>query len=116
MQVYQIYFSSLPISNNELIFVPRHYLGRSQRNTAEDTSLAETRQLFELNFFSVVNLAKIVLPVFLTQKSGQFVVISSVSGKLGTPIGSSYSGTKFALVSKYNFGHSNIIIYFIFKS
>lgn len=72
--------------------------GRSQRSIAADTSFEDTKSLFDLNVFAVIHLAKIVLPAFLSQKSGQFVVVSSVSGFLGTPIGSSYSATKFALV------------------
>jgi dehydrogenase/reductase SDR family member 7 len=72
--------------------------GRSQRALAMDTQLADTRQLFELNFFSYVNLAKIVVPTMTSRKSGgQVVVVSSISGKLGTPLASSYSGTKYAL-------------------
>ena len=72
--------------------------GRAQRALAMDTQLTDTRQLFELNFFSYVNLAKLVVPTMTSRKSGgQVVVLSSVSGKLGTPIGSSYSGTKYAL-------------------
>jgi NADP-dependent 3-hydroxy acid dehydrogenase YdfG len=73
--------------------------GRSQRATAADTAIEDTKSLFDLNFFSVIHLTKLVLPHFLAQKGGQFVVVSSVSGFLGTPVGSSYSATKFALVS-----------------
>lgn len=73
--------------------------GRSQRAIAADTSFEDTKSLFDLNVFSVIHLTKLVLPHFLKQQSGQFVVVSSVSGFLGTPIGSSYSATKFALVS-----------------
>ncbi|CAM9191904.1 unnamed protein product, partial [Ectocarpus fasciculatus] len=71
--------------------------GRSQRAVAADTSFEDTKSLFDLNVFAVIHLAKITLPHFLERQSGQFVVVSSVSGFLGTPIGSSYSATKFAL-------------------
>lgn len=71
--------------------------GRSQRAVAADTSFEDTKSLFDLNVFAVIHLAKLVLPHFFEQKQGQFVVVSSVSGFLGTPIGSSYSATKFAL-------------------
>lgn len=72
--------------------------GRAQRELAMDTLLTDTRQLFELNFFSYVNLAKLVVPTMTSRKSGgQVVVVSSIAGKLGAPIGSSYSGTKYAL-------------------
>jgi short-subunit dehydrogenase len=74
-------------------------LGRSQSVVAWNTTLQNSRDLFELNFFSVINLARMVTPTFIAQNSGQFVVVSSISGRLGTPVGSTYSATKFALVS-----------------
>lgn len=74
--------------------------GRSQSVVAWNTTLQNSRDLFELNFFAVINLAKMVTPTFIAQNSGQFVVMSSISGRLGTPVGSTYSATKFALVRK----------------
>jgi short-subunit dehydrogenase len=92
--------------------------GQSQRNAALDTPFEDTRSLMELNFFSCVHLAKVVVPGMITHGGGkvkfhyslhfplpliltvvlQLVLMSSLSGKLGTPIGSSYSASKFALV------------------
>lgn len=72
--------------------------GRTQRALAMDTPLSETRNLFELNYFSYINLAKLVVPTMTARKSGgQVIILSSISGKLGTPIASSYSATKYAL-------------------
>ena len=50
-----------------------------------------------LNFLSYVSLTKIVLPSMIERKQGCITVTSSVSGHIPTPIGSSYSATKFAL-------------------
>jgi short-subunit dehydrogenase len=44
--------------------------GRSQRDPAMDTSVVDTKALFELNFFSFVNLAKIVIPTMTSRESG----------------------------------------------
>ena len=72
--------------------------GRAQRATAMDTTLADTKGLFDLNFLSFVNLAKIVVPTMTSRPSGgQVVIVSSLSGRLGTPTASSYSATKYAL-------------------
>jgi short-subunit dehydrogenase len=71
--------------------------GRAQRSLASNTSLEVTQEIFQLNFFAAVNLATITLPQFSNQGSGQFVVISSVAGKFGVPISSSYAASKFAL-------------------
>ena len=72
--------------------------GRGQRASAMDTQLADTRALMELNFLSFVSLTKIVVPTMTSRKSGgQVVVLSSLAGRIGTPISSSYSATKYAL-------------------
>lgn len=72
--------------------------GRSQRLLAVDTVVSLTKELFDLNFFSYLNLVqKHVLPQMIKQGGGSLLVLSSISGKIGTPIASSYSATKFAL-------------------
>lgn len=71
--------------------------GQSQRSEAIDTSLETERKLFEINYFSAVNLAKAVLPFMIKNKSGKIVVISSIAGKFGFYLRSSYSAAKHAL-------------------
>lgn len=74
-----------------------HNAGITQRSLAEETALAVDRQLFEVNFFAVVGLTKALLPAMLERGSGQFVVISSLVGKIATPVRSGYSASKHAL-------------------
>jgi dehydrogenase/reductase SDR family protein 7 len=76
--------------------------GMSQRNTAMDTHLKVTQDLMHLNFISYVALTKTVLPDMIARKDGQIVVTSSLSGIIGTPLGTSYSATKFALHGYFN--------------
>ena len=71
--------------------------GHSQRSEAMETSIDIDRQLMEVNYFSHVNLTKAVLPYMKRQKSGQIVVISSIAGKFGFYLRSSYSAAKHAL-------------------
>lgn len=71
--------------------------GYSQRGEAIDTSLEIDRQLMEVNYFSYVSLAKAVLPYMKRQKSGQFIIISSIAGKFGFYLRTSYSAAKHAL-------------------
>ena len=71
--------------------------GRTQRALALDTTIESTRALFDLNFLSFVSLAKIVIPDMLKRGGGSITVISSISGKMGTPVSSTYSATKYAL-------------------
>lgn len=71
--------------------------GISQRSLVRDTDLAVDRRLFEVDFFAPVALAKAVLPAFREQGGGRFVVVSSLAGKVGTPLRSGYAASKHAL-------------------
>lgn len=76
--------------------------GRSQRALAVETDLQVTRDIIDLNVISYVNLTKCVLPYFQKQKSGTIVATSSVAGKIGSTLSSSYSLTKWAIIGYYN--------------
>lgn len=71
--------------------------GQSQRAEAIETTSETERLLFEINYFSAINLSKAVLPYMLKSKNGKIVVISSISGKFGFYLRSSYSAAKHAL-------------------
>ncbi len=71
--------------------------GMSQRSLTRDTQLEVDRKLMEVNFFAQVALTKAVLPGMLARKSGQFVVLSSLTGKFGYPYRSAYAASKHAL-------------------
>jgi short-subunit dehydrogenase len=76
--------------------------GVSQRSMIEHTKLDVYRQLFELNFFSVVSLTQAILPIFKSQKSGRFVPIASVAGRISTPRRAAYGATKHALIGFFD--------------
>jgi len=71
--------------------------GITQRSFVHETDFDVYRRLMEVNFFGVVALTQAVLPVMLAQKSGHFVVTSSVSGKIGVKQRSGYCASKHAL-------------------
>ena len=71
--------------------------GYSQRSEAGETSIDIDRQLMEVNYFSYVALTKAVLPYMKRQKSGHIIAISSIAGKFGFYLRSSYSAAKHAL-------------------
>ena len=74
-----------------------HNGGVTQRGYVLETELAVQRQVMELDYFSYVALTKAMLPHFLERKTGHFVVMSSVMGKIGTPMRSAYAAAKHAL-------------------
>lgn len=71
--------------------------GISQRSLAADTDLEVIRKVMEVNFFGSVALTKAVLPSMLDRQSGHIVVTSSVMGKFGTRLRSTYAASKHAL-------------------
>lgn len=71
--------------------------GISQRSFAIDTQLSVDQQIFAVNYFGTIALTKSLLPHFVSKKNGQIVVISSIMGKLGTPLRTAYAGSKHAL-------------------
>ncbi len=74
-----------------------HNGGISQRSLVKDTAMEVHRRIMEVNYFGAVALTRAVLPSMLAAKRGQFVVISSVMGKVGTPLRSAYAASKHAL-------------------
>ncbi|EDO43014.1 predicted protein [Nematostella vectensis] len=72
--------------------------GRSQRGLAVETPGIEVEKaMLDLNFLAVVSLTKAVLPHMIERKNGHIVVTSSVAGKIGAPMSTSYNATKFAV-------------------
>jgi NAD(P)-dependent dehydrogenase (short-subunit alcohol dehydrogenase family) len=64
---------------------------------AEDIRLAELRQQMDTNFFGHVAITQAVLPAMRAQRSGHIIMVSSETGRMGSPGIASYSASKFAL-------------------
>lgn len=71
--------------------------GISQRSLAKETPIEVDEKVFNVNYFGTVALTKAILPHFLAKKSGHIAVTSSVVGKFGSPLRSSYSASKHAV-------------------
>ena len=71
--------------------------GVSQRSLVKDTSIEIDKRLMDVNYLGTVALTKALLPHFIKNKSGHFVVTTSIVGKIGTPLRSTYAATKHAL-------------------
>ncbi len=71
--------------------------GMSQRSEALITTEAVERNLMEVNYFGHVALSKAVLSVMVKQNGGHITVVSSIAGKFGFYLRSSYSAAKHAL-------------------
>ena len=63
----------------------------------EDTSYEDAKRQFEVNIFGLAEITKAVLPVMRKHKSGKIINISSIGGKIYSPLGAWYHATKHAL-------------------
>jgi NAD(P)-dependent dehydrogenase (short-subunit alcohol dehydrogenase family) len=63
----------------------------------EDTTLEDARYQFEVNLFGLARLTQLVLPYMREKKAGRIINISSMGGRIYTPLGSWYHATKHAL-------------------
>ena len=66
---------------------------------AHRAPLAESREMFELNFFAPLHLIQLAAAEMKKQRSGAIVNVSSIAGKVTLPWFTLYSATKHALVS-----------------
>lgn len=87
--------------------------GISQRCLAEDTDISVDKRIMDVNYLGTVALTKALLPHFIERKSGRFVVISSVTGKIGTPYRSSYAASKHALHGFFDILRAEVYKYHI---
>ncbi len=72
--------------------------GISQRSLALDTGFDVYRRILEVDFFAPVALTQLVLPRMVARRTGHILAVSSVAGKLGTPLRTAYCAAKHALI------------------
>jgi NAD(P)-dependent dehydrogenase (short-subunit alcohol dehydrogenase family) len=63
----------------------------------EDSEIADARYQFEVNLFGAARLTQLVLPYMREQGAGKIVNLSSMGGKIYTPLGSWYHASKHAI-------------------
>jgi NAD(P)-dependent dehydrogenase (short-subunit alcohol dehydrogenase family) len=85
------------VTEKERIDVLVNNAGYGLFGSLEDVSIEEMKAQFETNFFGVIRVTQLVLPIMRKQKSGTIVNVSSVGGRIALPILSAYQSTKFAL-------------------
>jgi short-subunit dehydrogenase len=63
----------------------------------EQLRINEIKEEFETNFFGVIKLIQYVLPIMRKRRYGRIINISSLAGRIGIPLSSAYTSSKFAL-------------------
>lgn len=84
-------------SNARRIDVVVNNAGYGLFGAVEDLSMDKIIGQFETNFFGVVRVIKLVLPIMRNQGNGTIVNISSMVGRAAMPLNSVYVASKFAL-------------------
>lgn len=65
--------------------------------SAEESDDAETRRMFDINFFGLANVTRAILPIMRKQRTGHILNVASIGGLVGYPALSYYNATKFAV-------------------
>lgn len=71
--------------------------GYGQYGPVEETPIDKARYQFEVNLFGLARVTQLLLPAMRANGQGLIVNISSMGGKIHTPLGSWYHATKHAL-------------------
>ncbi|MEU9032948.1 SDR family oxidoreductase [Streptomyces sp. NPDC048383] len=70
--------------------------GAGHVGTLELETVADVRQVMEVNFFGVLNVSKVALP-HLRATGGRLITVTSVGGVVGQPFNEAYCAAKFAV-------------------
>ncbi len=71
--------------------------GYGSYGSVEEVPLSEGRRQFDVNVFGALQLIQLVTPIMRRQAAGKIVNVTSVGGKIHSPFGAWYHGSKFAL-------------------
>ena len=71
--------------------------GFGSYGSVEETSIEDARYQLEVNLLGLARITQLVIPHMRKRNSGQIINISSVGGKVYTPLGAWYHATKHAL-------------------
>lgn len=85
------------LGNEGRIDVLINNAGYGEYGAVEDVTIENAKKQMEVNLFGLARMTKAVLPVMRQQKSGKIVNISSIGGKMTTPMGGWYHASKFAV-------------------
>ena len=74
-----------------------HNAGVAVESAFEDLPEADARRIMETNFFGVLEVTRVVLPVMRAKRQGRILVVSSDSAFAGEPANSVYCASKWAI-------------------
>lgn len=90
-------FINRVIQEQEKIDVLINNAGYGLYGAVEDIAISDAKKQFEVNIFGLAAITKTVLPHMRKQGGGKIINISSMGGKIYTPLGAWYHASKHAL-------------------
>lgn len=63
----------------------------------EDVPVEEVKKQFQVNFFGMVKLIQLVLPIMRKNGSGKIINVSSIAGKFSSPFSGMYHASKYSV-------------------
>lgn len=72
--------------------------GISQRSLAVDTDFSVYRRLIDIDLLGPICLTQTLLKRMAARKSGQIIMISSLAGKIGSPLRTAYCAAKHGMI------------------
>lgn len=85
------------LENENRIDVLVNNAGYGIIGSIEDTSVKETKEIFDTIYFGAIRMIQNILPEMKKQSSGKIINVGSLAGKIGFGFFSSYVSAKFAL-------------------
>jgi short-subunit dehydrogenase len=85
------------LKNEGRIDVLINNAGYGEYGAVEDVTMENAKKQIEVNLFGLARITQLVLPQMRKQRSGKVVNISSIGGKMATPMGGWYHASKFAV-------------------
>lgn len=72
--------------------------GISQRSVALETQFSVYQRIIDVDLLAPIALTQLVLPGMAARKAGRIAMISSIAGKVGSPMRTGYSAAKHGLI------------------
>lgn len=107
----EIQFVSMDVSKTESVNKAIHNLGNLEDidilinnagngffGSVEELSLENAQYQFEVNFFGLIRVLKVIIPIMRSKRSGQIINTSSLAGVICIPFQAHYSASKAAIL------------------
>ncbi len=90
-------FVATVLAENERIDVLVNTAGYGSYGSVEEIPMAAARVQMDVNVFGLAHVIQLVLPSMRRRRSGRILNVSSIGGKIWSPLGAWYHASKFAV-------------------